>query len=188
MPSYSSRCSWNGRVRAAAQRLRSMAHLSTLRITLLSAAVLLLAVTLLWQGLKGTSHRTPLRLPAFLGGDRDDWSGDLPSRHDPEWRSWLKESGIHVSAMVFYGRRDFVKILDVYLKRNLVSAGGLLEDVSQNVESVVVSSCIKLSAWASKALKLRNAVRSFGSFAQTTSKTWTGSRTHFCQASLLTRQ
>jgi len=35
-----------------------------------------------------------------------------------------------VSAVAFYGRRRYVRILDKYLKQNLISAGGLLEEVS----------------------------------------------------------
>ena len=55
--------------------------------------------------------------------------GESPSVDDPYWRAWLQESGIHVSAIVFYGRKRYVRVLDGYLKRNLVSAGGLLEEV-----------------------------------------------------------
>ncbi|DBA99133.1 TPA: hypothetical protein ACH3X1_014265 [Trebouxia sp. C0004] len=54
--------------------------------------------------------------------------GDSPSVDDPYWREWLQESGVRVSAIVFYGRKRYVRVLDGYLKRNLVSAGGLLEE------------------------------------------------------------
>lgn len=55
--------------------------------------------------------------------------GDLPSVDDPHWRAWLQESRIRVSAIVFYGRKRYVQVVEGYLKRNLVSAGGLLEEV-----------------------------------------------------------
>lgn len=41
-----------------------------------------------------------------------------------------EQSKIHVSALVFYGRRQYVRVLDGYIKRNLASVGGLLEEVS----------------------------------------------------------
>lgn len=63
--------------------------------------------------------------------------GDSPSVDDPYWRAWLQESGVRVSAIVFYGRKRYVRVLDGYLKRNFASAGGLLEEVraqlAQNV-------------------------------------------------------
>lgn len=92
-----------------------------------------------------------------------------PAVSDPGWRSWLRGSGIKVSAVVFYGkalnllsllpfrppwqglqimlssepgrfccyvsfslvagRRKYVRVLDKYLKQNLASSGGLLEEV-----------------------------------------------------------
>jgi len=53
----------------------------------------------------------------------------IPSTGDTNWRPWLKASKIRVSAIAFYGRRRYVRILDKYIKQNLVSAGGLLEEV-----------------------------------------------------------
>ena len=56
----------------------------------------------------------------------------MPAVKDPAWRPWLKESNIKVSAVVFYGRRRYVRILDKYLKQNLCSAGGLLQEVTHH--------------------------------------------------------
>ena len=53
----------------------------------------------------------------------------VPALEDSEWKLVLATSKVHVSAVVFYGRRRYVRILDKYIKRNLVSAGGLLEEV-----------------------------------------------------------
>ena len=107
-------------------------RLQTLLKALLIAFLLILTVGVLIRLFVGLSERTArLRMPLFLRSDTDIWSANLPHRHHPEWRPWLAQSGIHVSAIVFYGRRDFVRVLDPYLKRNLVSAGGLLEEVSR---------------------------------------------------------
>lgn len=42
---------------------------------------------------------------------------------------WKKPQGVRVVAMVFYGRRRNVDILDCYLRQNLVSNGGYLDEV-----------------------------------------------------------
>lgn len=111
---------------------KPITRLQTLLKACIIAFSLLLTVGLLMRLFVGFSERTAkLQMPLFLRSDTDIWSANLPHRHDPEWRSWLAQSGIHVSAIVFYGRRDFVRVLDPYLKRNLVSAGGLLEEVSR---------------------------------------------------------
>ncbi|KAI3316803.1 hypothetical protein HD806DRAFT_516730 [Xylariaceae sp. AK1471] len=42
---------------------------------------------------------------------------------------WRKPAGIRVVAMIFYGRRRTVDILDCYLQQNLVTNGGYLDEV-----------------------------------------------------------
>lgn len=42
---------------------------------------------------------------------------------------WKKPNGIRVVAMVFYGRKHNVDILDCYLRQNLASNGGYLDEV-----------------------------------------------------------
>lgn len=42
---------------------------------------------------------------------------------------WKKPAGLKVIAMVFYGRKRNVDILDCYLRQNLVSNGGYLDEV-----------------------------------------------------------
>ncbi|KAI1630753.1 hypothetical protein F4809DRAFT_242247 [Biscogniauxia mediterranea] len=42
---------------------------------------------------------------------------------------WKKPEGVRVVAMVFYGRKRYVDILDCYLRQNLASSGGYLDEV-----------------------------------------------------------
>ncbi|KAI1498419.1 hypothetical protein F5X99DRAFT_431737 [Biscogniauxia marginata] len=42
---------------------------------------------------------------------------------------WKKPEGIRIVAMVFYGRKRYVDILDCYLRKNLASNGGYLDEV-----------------------------------------------------------
>ncbi|KAK3077808.1 hypothetical protein LTS18_009203, partial [Coniosporium uncinatum] len=42
---------------------------------------------------------------------------------------WKKPTGFKIIAMVFYGRRRFIDILDCYLQRNLASNGGYVDEV-----------------------------------------------------------
>ena len=53
----------------------------------------------------------------------------LPALEDTEWKALLTADKVQVSAIVFYGRRRYVRILDKYIKKNLLSVGGLLEEV-----------------------------------------------------------
>jgi hypothetical protein len=43
--------------------------------------------------------------------------------------SWQKPAELRVVGLVFYGRRASVSILECYLKRNLVTNGGMLDEV-----------------------------------------------------------
>lgn len=65
----------------------------------------------------------------------------MPSVASSAWRPWLQSNDIHLSAVVFFGRRKYVRILDKYLKRNLWRAGGIVEEVrSTTVKLFVVCS------------------------------------------------
>ncbi|KAE9983893.1 hypothetical protein EG327_005314 [Venturia inaequalis] len=46
-----------------------------------------------------------------------------------ELRNWKKPAGMKIIGLVFYGRREFVEVLDCYLKRNLVRNGGVMDEV-----------------------------------------------------------
>ncbi|KAI0597139.1 hypothetical protein F4775DRAFT_267142 [Biscogniauxia sp. FL1348] len=63
-----------------------------------------------------------------------EFSGDEPANNvtldslAPEG-GWRKPDGLRVVAMVFYGRKRYVDILDCYLRKNLASNGGYLDEV-----------------------------------------------------------
>ncbi|MCJ1470359.1 hypothetical protein MMC07_009004 [Pseudocyphellaria aurata] len=44
-------------------------------------------------------------------------------------RTWVKPDGVKIIALIFYGRPETVSILDCYMKQNLVSNGGFLDEV-----------------------------------------------------------
>lgn len=48
---------------------------------------------------------------------------------DSQSPQWTKPEGIKIIALIFYGRVETVSILDCYLKQNLVSNGGFLDEV-----------------------------------------------------------
>lgn len=48
---------------------------------------------------------------------------------DSKAQLWVKPTGIKIIALVFYGRPETVSILDCYLKQNLASNGGFLDEV-----------------------------------------------------------
>ncbi|KAF2397317.1 hypothetical protein EJ06DRAFT_144184 [Trichodelitschia bisporula] len=50
-------------------------------------------------------------------------------------QAWVKPAGLRIVGLVFYGRAEFVKVLDCYLKRNLVDNGGLLDEVIFSVHT-----------------------------------------------------
>ncbi|KAH9994061.1 hypothetical protein F4779DRAFT_608328 [Xylariaceae sp. FL0662B] len=50
---------------------------------------------------------------------------------------WKKPEGIKIVAMVFYGRRRNVDILDCYLRQNLVTYGGYLDEVRFMVHTTI---------------------------------------------------
>lgn len=48
---------------------------------------------------------------------------------DPPAKPWVKPEGVKIIALIFYGRPETVSILDCYMKQNLVSNGGFLDEV-----------------------------------------------------------
>ena len=55
---------------------------------------------------------------------------DMPPVASSKWRLWLKTNKVRVTALVFYGRREYVRVLDAYMKQNLNKNGGVLEEVT----------------------------------------------------------
>lgn len=61
----------------------------------------------------------------------------LLQQHKESWvvkkasssQKWTKPEHLKVIALIFYGRPETVSILDCYMKQNLVSNGGLLDEV-----------------------------------------------------------
>lgn len=57
-------------------------------------------------------------------------SHSSPAVHkDPSAKTWAKPEGVKIIALIFYGRPETVSILDCYMKQNLVSNGGFLDEV-----------------------------------------------------------
>lgn len=53
-----------------------------------------------------------------------------PAVHkDPSAKPWVKPEDVKIIALIFYGRPETVSILDCYMKQNLVSNGGFLDEV-----------------------------------------------------------
>ena len=56
-------------------------------------------------------------------------SSGSPYHLEPQTPPFSKPEGIKIIALIFYGRPETVSILDCYLKQNLVSNGGFLDEV-----------------------------------------------------------
>lgn len=100
--------------------------------------------------------------------------GESPSVDDPYWRAWLQESGIHVSAIVIYGRKRYVRVLDGYLNRNLVSAGGLLEEVRAQCAQNLCIGTVMMSPYL--AATAQRACRYYGWCKRIMQQTYSGCR------------
>ena len=81
------------------------------------AAALLILIGLMQNSTSGKSKETTLH------------SAVIPATGDTNWRPWLQASKVKVSAVVFYGRRRYARVLDKYIKQNLIPSGGILEEV-----------------------------------------------------------
>lgn len=68
------------------------------------------------------------------------------SYESPQEAPWRKPEGVKVIALIFYGRPETVSILDCYLKQNLVSNGGLLDEVHWAVNTDDMERLIYLNA------------------------------------------
>ena len=93
-------------------------HTAKSLIVAIGASSTLLVVLLLF----------PLFMNPTLRQD-DQEQKAVPALGDTEWKALLTADKVRVSAIVFYGRRQYVRILDKYIKKNLLSVGGLLEEV-----------------------------------------------------------
>ncbi len=51
------------------------------------------------------------------------------SQKDHPAQTWVKPADVTIIALIFYGRPETVSILDCYMKQNLASNGGFLDEV-----------------------------------------------------------
>jgi hypothetical protein len=84
---------------------------------------LLFAILLLSIVLNGIRSFTPLKTSFY-----SLWIGVAPHPH-PFLETFEKDR-YNVSALVFYGRRQYVEILNCYLEQNLIENGGLLREIT----------------------------------------------------------
>jgi hypothetical protein len=97
----------------------------------LGLATALALATFAWHRAPGGANgQTPV---SAVAGGRSYWESTLGQRGSPQHTvpraqppggSWPV-----VKAMVFFGRKRYIEILDCYLQRNLVSNGGILSEV-----------------------------------------------------------
>lgn len=102
------------------------------------AALVLIAV--FWHKRPGRHHapKDPdgyKPLPPPMGGepakptDEKPASPYIQATNTPSVSPWEKPKGFKIIGLIFFGRPPVVEILDCYLKRNLVSNGGFLDEV-----------------------------------------------------------
>lgn len=70
----------------------------------------------------GTAH--PGTIPEFSNHS----SNLAPMKAKPQ-QKWTKPENLTIIALIFYGRPETVSILDCYMKQNLASNGGFLDEV-----------------------------------------------------------
>ena len=74
--------------------------------------------------------RPPKPPPAGVGNQYGSMNSSAPLYHsEPQTPAFSKPKGFKIIALIFYGRPETVSILDCYLKQNLVSNGGFLDEV-----------------------------------------------------------
>lgn len=72
----------------------------------------------------------PKVYPAGVGIQHASMNSSAPLYHsEPQFPPFSKPEGVKIIALIFYGRPETVSILDCYLKQNLVSNGGFLDEV-----------------------------------------------------------
>lgn len=74
--------------------------------------------------------------PTGVGIQYGSTNSSAPLYHSgPKFPAFSKPKGVKVIALIFYGRPETVSILDCYLKQNLVSNGGYLDEVHWGVNT-----------------------------------------------------
>lgn len=58
-----------------------------------------------------------------------NYSSNLAPKNANSTQKWTKPENLKIIALIFYGRPETVSILDCYMKQNLASNGGFLDEV-----------------------------------------------------------
>lgn len=101
----------------------------------IGASILLLSVALLFwssesiQNAKHLFKPPPHEPPRHHPGSPIGSGAHVGEPSSQALREWRKPKDLKVIGLIFYGRREFVQVLDCYLKRNLAENGGLLDEV-----------------------------------------------------------
>lgn len=105
----------------------------------LAGTLFLSLLLLLWSsqsshsGILGRPHRPPHggppESPIHFPGSQHGSGSHIGEPSSSELRNWKKPQGMKIIGLVFYGRRQFVEVLDCYLQRNLVRNGGVMDEV-----------------------------------------------------------
>lgn len=66
--------------------------------------------------------------PGTIPGS-SNYSSNLALKKANSSQKWTKPENLKIIALIFYGRPETVSILDCYMKQNLVSNGGFLDEV-----------------------------------------------------------
>lgn len=66
--------------------------------------------------------------PGAIPGS-SNYSSNLALKKANSSQKWTKPENLKIIALIFYGRPETVSILDCYMKQNLVSNGGFLDEV-----------------------------------------------------------
>jgi len=96
------------------------------------AALLIIGVALnKGKGLKisKTFRPPPKEVPGMDGGSEKNKGNVGGGKVEPWEKPWEKPEGFKIIGLIFFGRPSVVAILDCYLRKNLVSNGGWLDEV-----------------------------------------------------------
>ena len=90
--------------------------------------ILLAGMGTLWYGSPSESHEVEEPHPKEPKPPKHPKPKPNGGKHTTV-SPWEKPKGFKVIGLIFFGRQQTVEILDCYLKRNLVSKGGFLDEV-----------------------------------------------------------
>jgi hypothetical protein len=118
-----------------ARHTTSLKALTSQPITrfILAGTLFLSLILLLWSSQsphpKDLGWKSGPPPPHYWPGSKHGSGSHIGEPSSSELRNWKKPAGMKIIGLVFYGRRQFVEVLDCYLKRNLVKNGGVMDEV-----------------------------------------------------------